>query len=64
MRLKNTAVVLIALTALVSGAGCRLIRAGIVENRIAVVISCSVFAVSFAWLFIVVISRYLKKQTK
>lgn len=65
MRLNDTALTLIALIALVFGAGCCLIRGGIVENRSAIVTICSVFAVSFAWLLIAVISRYIKnKQNK
>lgn len=65
MRLNDTALTPIALTALVSGAGCRLIRVGIVENRSAIVAICSVFAVSSAWLLVAVISRYIKnKQNK
>lgn len=65
MRLNDRAVIRLAPIALVSGAGCSLIRAGIVENRSAIVLICSVFAVSFTGLLVTVISRYIKnKQNK
>lgn len=62
MTCRNILVTLIALTALVSGAGMQLIRLGIAGNRQWAHVTGIVFPVSLVLLLITLFSKYLKNK--